>query len=520
MYRVTVAGSHDFGSGSIAFVVGDYAIYNGSEWEKADTTDAVSSVNGFTGNVQLALDDLDSCMDCLGTTEIADSYVLNTGDGISGNLSFTGTAANIALGSNWLSGDGADEGVFVASSGNVGVGTNNPAVPFHVAGTNLAMLFENTGTGGRQWAFFSSKDSDSIGGGKFVIYDRTLSTSVATSGRFAIDSAGRIGFGTNSPTNRIDILENANTSARVQFANPNTGTSAFASWALSNGTTQNEGLELRAHGTGYTSSGAFLQDSALVMAGSDASGGLSIVTREASAAMRFYTGGVADANERMRILSGGNVGIGTTAPNNKLEVVGGTSEASTVLAQLRSAGTGNNTGTLLRFSNSTDAASDFGAVEIAGIRTNSPGNGDAKLVLRTSTGSGLVDAITIEHDGMVGIGDTTPTSLLTVGSGDQFQVNSSGLMFTPLGASTTPSHSFVGDSNTGMWSSAADTINFSVGGTEVVEIDAATTTIANAFEAGGITIVDGIIHFPNGMCQGEYSGTTTPNVTIQACADF
>lgn len=51
VYRVTVAGSQDLGSGSISFAVGDYAIYNGSAWEKADTTDAVSSVNGTTGAV-------------------------------------------------------------------------------------------------------------------------------------------------------------------------------------------------------------------------------------------------------------------------------------------------------------------------------------------------------------------------------------------------------------------------------------------------------------------------------------
>jgi hypothetical protein len=51
VYRVGTAGSQDLGSGSISFTVGDYAIYNGSTWEKADTTDAVSSVNGATGAV-------------------------------------------------------------------------------------------------------------------------------------------------------------------------------------------------------------------------------------------------------------------------------------------------------------------------------------------------------------------------------------------------------------------------------------------------------------------------------------
>lgn len=49
VYRVTVAGSRDLGAGAIDFQVGDYAIFNGTVWEKSDTTDAVASVAGLTG---------------------------------------------------------------------------------------------------------------------------------------------------------------------------------------------------------------------------------------------------------------------------------------------------------------------------------------------------------------------------------------------------------------------------------------------------------------------------------------
>jgi hypothetical protein len=58
MYRVTVAGTQDLGSGPIDFAVGDYAIHNGTVWEKADTTDAVSSVAGKTGAVLLDHNDI------------------------------------------------------------------------------------------------------------------------------------------------------------------------------------------------------------------------------------------------------------------------------------------------------------------------------------------------------------------------------------------------------------------------------------------------------------------------------
>jgi len=58
LYRVSVAGSQDLGSGSISFEVGDNVVYNGTIWEKWDMTDAVSSVNGQTGVVSLDSDDI------------------------------------------------------------------------------------------------------------------------------------------------------------------------------------------------------------------------------------------------------------------------------------------------------------------------------------------------------------------------------------------------------------------------------------------------------------------------------
>lgn len=60
VYRVSVGGTRDYGSGAVELHVGDYLIYSGSVWEKADTTDAVSSVNGKAGSVTLTQDDVAS----------------------------------------------------------------------------------------------------------------------------------------------------------------------------------------------------------------------------------------------------------------------------------------------------------------------------------------------------------------------------------------------------------------------------------------------------------------------------
>jgi hypothetical protein len=67
VYRVGTAGSANLGSGSISFVVGDYCIYNGTIWQKADTTDAVSSVAGRTGDITLAAADVSGVATVTGT---------------------------------------------------------------------------------------------------------------------------------------------------------------------------------------------------------------------------------------------------------------------------------------------------------------------------------------------------------------------------------------------------------------------------------------------------------------------
>lgn len=56
-YIVNVAGSTDL-NGITDWKVGDWAIFHGGTWQKVDNTDAVSSVNGFTGAVSLTTDNI------------------------------------------------------------------------------------------------------------------------------------------------------------------------------------------------------------------------------------------------------------------------------------------------------------------------------------------------------------------------------------------------------------------------------------------------------------------------------
>jgi hypothetical protein len=56
-YVVSVAGSTNL-NGVTDWKLGDWAIFNGSTWEKVDNTDSVVSVNGYTGAVVLTTSDV------------------------------------------------------------------------------------------------------------------------------------------------------------------------------------------------------------------------------------------------------------------------------------------------------------------------------------------------------------------------------------------------------------------------------------------------------------------------------
>ncbi|HTK59884.1 MAG TPA: tail fiber domain-containing protein [Candidatus Baltobacteraceae bacterium] len=118
-------------------------------------------------------------------------------------------------------------------------------------------------------------------------------------------------------------------------------------------------------------------------------------------------------------------------------------------------------------------------------------SGSAKLGGTFQTGA-LAPVQTAATDNLYygNVGGTSTNGaqmLLQFGSADRFRVTLTGQQQLPLGSLTAPSYSFIGDTNTGFYSSGADSFSFVTNGV-------ARTTINNS----GTTVNSGVLSLPAG----------------------
>jgi hypothetical protein len=174
---------------------------------------------------------------------------------------------------------------------------------------------------------------------------------VATSNeRMRIEYTGKVGIGVSSPSTLLHVSKNQNASTQITVQNTDTGNSAFSSMLLINGTTDSESMHVACVGQNYTENGAVKPDAGHLVAEPGLSNGMSISASASGGAIRFYTGGIANSNQRITISSRGNILLGTT----------------------------------------TDATANDGKVLIFGDNTNDPTLGASTAAIYAKTSSGTV----------------------------------------------------------------------------------------------------------------------------------
>jgi hypothetical protein len=192
-YIVSVAGSTNL-NGITEWSIGDWAIYDGSAWQKVDNTDAVVTVNGYSGIVSLVTGDV---LEGAGTlpgrpsqlyftdararaaisltttgSSGAATYdngtgvlnIPNYGSALSGYVPYTGATANLDLGTFDITTDIVNLNQLKAvGSGGLNIYSNS--------GTHIALLGGGGGAGttfyggiiGTSASFSSSGSSDTVG---------------------------------------------------------------------------------------------------------------------------------------------------------------------------------------------------------------------------------------------------------------------------------------------------------------------------------------------------------------------
>ena len=335
----------------------------------------------------------------------------------------------------------------VSIDGELGIGTDSPVQPLHVNGQ---VLFRTTTADGGKNRFQLIPGGSSDAANLYLYYgnsgDGTLSVRINAQGD-SYFNGGNVGIGVTSPDAKLDVQSSGSwgqygrgSSGDINVENTNTSVTE-GGWIGIAGYMGNPANSGFYHMAGITAKKS-------TTAGDGNYGGdLSFWTTSGGANGEANSG----MYQRMTIDSSGDVGIGTTSPSEKLQIVGNT-YISGVGNQLLFDTTGALGSNKIKTINDyeTVIATDRGSAGFAVI-----GNSNIRLGFGTNYTNAETD-LYINTSGNVGIGNTSPSAKLTID-------NSISTSYSTTGYAATPANSMLYLNNTNGGSNTASLINFRTG---------------------------------------------------------
>jgi len=301
-------------------------------------------------------------------TGATNDWLIRTGDGSTSNLQF------------YSYGNSSYVMTIARSSGNVGIGTTSPSTTLDVLG-KIKLGLDGT---------YGGSDYVTIGfGGTSNGYNRVFGYNGTSDGLFLASATGQgIAFRTNGgSTDNMFIAASGNVG--IGTTSPNRNLTVSGNGTLLGIQSDTVGgyseIEMTANGV----SAAYIFKNSAAFTSYAGAGSLNIYN---SGSIGFHTASVTNA---MFIASAtGNVGIGTTSPSEKLEVVGSIKASGGL------------------YSDNGSLAGNIGLGQVTSITSSFTSY--ANLQFTMHNGGGFSDIMKLQGNGNVGIGTTSPAYKLDV----------------------------------------------------------------------------------------------------------
>lgn len=332
-----------------------------NNWTGTNTFNATTSVTNIKAISSAGID-----LHSNNNTQIA-----NFGAGGGSNASFLGgvnVTGDLAVDTNTL---------YVDSTNNrVGIGTSTPSGKLDVRGQS--QFIDTSGTNNRAIII-----------GRSVLDAASKSTAIV----------GRSWLNANAPFtiigSAVDGASNAYVNIGGAFSNNNAAT-GIRFYTAASTTTLNGTERMRIDASGNVGIGTTTASALLTVSSS-------------TMALTSSLFSIASTTEIFRVNANGRVGINTGSPSAVIHAETPVQNSTTVTAQyLINRGTGSGTGARILMGYNTTAAASGG---ISSYYSTAGATG-----MKTGLEAGGVEFLTGQSNGNVGIGTTTPTSLLTVAS--------------------------------------------------------------------------------------------------------